>query len=147
MGKLHRLTYVSHCTSENLDGVPLTQMLNILLSSRRNNARLDVTGALHFQDGVFTQVLEGLSSSVETIYEKIGCDTRHRDISVVAFREIEFRTFPKWRMALARLPCPETPEHSGFLGLAEINRQSAIKTDEDVVERLKELVFDGQFMS
>lgn len=147
MGELYRLTYVSNSSIEYRDGMQLTQLFNILLSSRRNNARLDVTGALHLQDDVFTQVLEGPSASVETVFEKIGCDTRHRDISVFSFRQVEFRIFSKWRMAFARLPFPKTPEHSAFLGVDELNRQSAIKTDEGVVERLKVLISADRFMS
>jgi hypothetical protein len=76
-----------------------TEIESILAKSRRNNARLGVTGALMFNRGVFAQVLEGECRAVETVFEKIQLDERHGDIQVLALDRVEQRIFGNWSMA------------------------------------------------
>jgi blue light- and temperature-responsive anti-repressor len=78
-----------------------TEIAQILASARRNNARLDITGALLFNRGCFAQVLEGRQESIEGLFETISCDLRHGDITVCEIAPIEIRNFPNWSMAFA----------------------------------------------
>jgi hypothetical protein len=97
--KLHRLVYYSR---NRILGAPTefsAEVDTILASSQRNNALIGVTGALIFNAGVFAQVLEGARSDVEATFERIQCDERHGDVSVLAFEPVEFRGFPSWSMA------------------------------------------------
>jgi hypothetical protein len=41
------------------------------VKSHENNARLDLTVMLHYQEGHFMQVLEGEDKDVRALYEKI----------------------------------------------------------------------------
>ena len=71
--------------------------------ARSKNLRLGVTGALLFSRGQFAQVLEGSLESVETVFEAIQLDARHRDLNVLFFQPIEKRDFGDWSMAFAGL--------------------------------------------
>ena len=71
----------------------------ILAASRRNNARVAVTGALMFNAGCFAQVLEGPRSAVEQTFERIQQDERHGDVTVLSFGLVDKRSFDRWSMA------------------------------------------------
>ncbi len=73
---------------------------DILGSSRRNNARLGVTGALCLHNGVFLQTLEGERGAVNTLYHRIVQDARHRDAAILDFTEVNRRQFTRWSMGL-----------------------------------------------
>jgi hypothetical protein len=70
----------------------------ILAASRRNNARVGVTGALMFNAGCFGQVLEGPQGAVEAVFERIQQDERHGDVSLLALQPVEARAFEQWSM-------------------------------------------------
>jgi Sensors of blue-light using FAD len=101
MQDLHGLIYVSHSNSGIDDGAANDIIRDILTTSRAKNARLGVTGALLFSEGCFSQVLEGTRSAVETIFEAIQNDTRHRDVTLLSFKPTLRRYFPDWSMAYA----------------------------------------------
>ncbi|MFC7556641.1 BLUF domain-containing protein [Pseudoroseomonas wenyumeiae] len=77
-----------------------TTLTRILDSSRRNNERDGLTGALLFNDDCFAQVLEGDSAMLHQVFERIQCDLRHRDTVVLEFGPAE-REFGQWSMAYA----------------------------------------------
>jgi len=71
----------------------------ILVMSRRNNARDQITGVL-YSDGLrFLQVLEGPEEAVEQAFKRITRDTRHRAIVVLSRRTTHRREFGDWQMA------------------------------------------------
>lgn len=71
---------------------------SILSTSRENNARVGVTGALMFNAGCFAQVLEGPQSEIEGTFERIQRDERHGDVSLLAFEPVGARAFDGWSM-------------------------------------------------
>lgn len=96
--QLYRLTYYSYNEiAEHADGLA-DPIDSILEASRRNNAHAGVTGALMFNSGYFGQVLEGQRRAVEATFERIQRDTRHSDVSLLAFEIVETRAFPTWSM-------------------------------------------------
>ena len=79
---LHRLVY---CSRNRIPGAATeisAEIDVILAASQRNNLRFGVTGALIFNTGAFAQVLEGACPDVESTFERIQCDQRHRDVQV-----------------------------------------------------------------
>ncbi len=95
---LYRLVYFS---KNRILGGPsniAVEVESILRAARRNNPRLDITGALIFNAGIFAQVLEGPGDSVEAIFEKIQQDVRHGDLQVLAFDAAKQRAFARWSM-------------------------------------------------
>lgn len=93
--QLKRVFYVSQCDTD-LAGVQA-----IVAVARERNAREDLTGALIYTGGHFTQFLEGPEGALDTTLARISHDRRHRSLTVLVREEVAVRRFPHWRMALA----------------------------------------------
>jgi hypothetical protein len=126
MPPLHTLLYRSHATR----ALDERELLPILMTSMRNNARVGLTGLLLYGPpeplaesdappstnvipfegpGVFVQWLEGPEEAVRATFERIGRDRRHAGVELVAQGTREARLFPHWSMALeTTLALPET---------------------------------------
>ena len=74
----------------------------ILATSRRNNARLGITGLLYGDGTRFLQALEGPAAAIEQLYATIRADPRHRATVVLSRRDIAEREFGLWDMAERR---------------------------------------------
>ena len=101
MTQLYRVLY---CSRNTVAGTPedvAADVRAILACSRRNNARDGITGGLLFSAGVFAQVLEGPASAVERTFERIQCDERHGEVTVLQAGPVAARDFPAWSMAFA----------------------------------------------
>ena len=118
--QLHRLVYYSR---NRIVGGPAEvgrEIRDILASSRKNNAPIGVTGALMFNAGCFGQVLEGKREVLESTFERIQRDTRHGDVSLLAFEPIEQRVFGAWSMGFVgaraedEAAFADVAEQSGF---------------------------------
>ena len=93
-----------YCSRNLIPGTPETvaaDIRSILATSRRNNARDGITGGLLFSEGCFAQVLEGPLDAVESAFERIQCDERHGDVTVLQSGPILARDFADWSMAFA----------------------------------------------
>ena len=98
---IHRLVYYSRNRITGTPGELAVAIHGMLNASRRNNPRSGVTGALMFNSGCFAQVLEGTSSNVEHVFERIQQDERHGDVSVLSFSPAKGRSFENWSMSFA----------------------------------------------
>ena len=90
------------------------ELLDILKVSRENNKSLDVTGLLLYKGGNFMQVLEGPDEAVNSLYEKIKTDSRHKDVSIISQEQISARQFPDWEMAFQNLDNPHIQNEPGY---------------------------------
>lgn len=97
---LSRMCYASTATAK----CSSLQVGSILEASFRNNANLDVTGALFFGNNYFLQFLEGPRENVNLLYHKIALDERHTRLQVLQFKEIGGRYFEEWSMKYVRFP-------------------------------------------
>ncbi len=79
-------------------GFDLSMLGNILMKSRRNNARDNITGALICRADLYLQWLEGPQIAVEAAYAKILKDDRHLDIVRRMTQPATDRMFPQWSM-------------------------------------------------
>ncbi len=101
-GTMYRVIYASRATAEMSD----IELEGLLVEARMRNELEDLTGLLlYFGPDLadapsFLQVLEGEREAVETVYELIARDRRHRDVRLVAAGDVEERMFPDWRMGL-----------------------------------------------
>ena len=89
-------------------------LLEILDHSRKNNARLEVTGLLLYRDGNVMQVLEGAREAVQPLFEKIAQDPRHTGIITLMQGMVPAREFSEWAMGFRDLRSPELREHPGY---------------------------------
>lgn len=96
--ELLRVVYFSYQNSDTDHKMMAWEIDKILEKSQLNNGRLDVTGALIFNAGVFGQVLEGPIDAVEETFERIQMDERHDNITILDTSRITMRSFPRWSM-------------------------------------------------
>ena len=101
MTQLYRVLYCSRNFIPGSSDIVAAEVQGILDVSRRNNLRAGVTGGLLFSAGCFAQVLEGPTDAVEEAFERIQCDGRHSDVTVLQAGPIVSRDFPDWSMAFA----------------------------------------------
>jgi len=95
---LFQLMYISSGARSYGDQV----LEDILATSRRKNAQLDISGLLLYLDGNFLQVLEGREADVRQLYTTIGKDTRHRGLMVLHAEPAVGRAFADWSMGYYR---------------------------------------------
>ncbi|MGI4795758.1 MAG: BLUF domain-containing protein [Janthinobacterium lividum] len=128
MTQLYRVLYCSrNCLVDATPEAYKTEISQILARSRANNARDGVTGGLLFSDGCFAQVLEGPIHAVEEAFERIQCDERHRDVTVLQSGSIQARDFPDWSMAFTGIqeanPLADGALHGAFSGQSSAGDQ------------------------
>ncbi len=91
--------YVSRSQIE-VAAIP-SEIEQIVSTSRGRNATLDVTGALIFARGRFSQYLEGPETSVAALRASIERDDRHTDIVTLPTKPTAVRLFEGWSLAYA----------------------------------------------
>jgi len=101
MAQLYRVLYCSRNIVPGTSEAVAADIRGILACSRHNNARDGITGGLLFSRGCFAQVLEGPVDTVERTFERIQCDERHGEVTVLQAGPIATRDFPAWSMAFA----------------------------------------------
>ena len=79
-------------------GFSLESLSAILVASRANNRKHDITGALICRSDIFLQLLEGPEQQVKNTYDAIQNDDRHVNVYHLIDRPIEKRLFPAWAM-------------------------------------------------
>lgn len=96
---LAHLAYVSvrkkNCTDEEIE--------KILAACKINNAPLDITGVLLYSDSKFIQYVEGESTALMTLYDKIKKDVRHEKAVMISYNPIPKRIFPSWQMGSRKI--------------------------------------------
>ncbi|WP_051664247.1 BLUF domain-containing protein [Dyadobacter crusticola] len=91
---IHSIVYLS--SSRTLVDEP--ELSGILEKSRKNNASLNITGALLYCNGSIIQVLEGPEDTVNLLFDKIKNDQRHTQIITLFEGKVNARSFEKWSM-------------------------------------------------
>ena len=79
-------------------GYNLEILSSILTTSRVNNKKRNITGALICREDIFLQLLEGPKTGIEETYDSIKRDDRHLNIQHLLDRDIDQRLFPAWAM-------------------------------------------------
>lgn len=94
MTSLIHLIYASAATGDARD----TDLAALLPVSRRNNARVGLTGMLLYTAGSFFQVLEGPPDVVDRVFATIAADPRHTRAVTIIRERIARRAFGEWSM-------------------------------------------------
>ncbi|MDF0606294.1 BLUF domain-containing protein [Neisseriaceae bacterium TC5R-5] len=92
---LVRLIYCSR----SLEAITNEMLVSILSSAHCNNPLKGITGLLCYGSDAFLQVLEGGRSEVNRLYLQLAQDTRHKDVMLLDYQEIQQRKFANWAMA------------------------------------------------
>lgn len=110
---MYRTIYIS-AASGPVDEAVIQGLLEV---SRRNNARLGVTGLMLYHDGNFLQVLEGEEAVVTALYDRIALDGRHRGVIRLLGGPITERAFPDWQMGYVPLDALGAEGREGVVSL------------------------------
>jgi len=96
---LYRLVYTSartkKCTEQDI--------VQILQTARRNNAKLGITGMLIHTNTRFLQILEGAHDKVMNLYNTIEKDPRHIASRMRFCEKVDQRHFSEWNMAFKNI--------------------------------------------
>ncbi|PTS82366.1 blue light sensor protein [Pseudomonas sp. HMWF032] len=106
---LVRLTYASRASHS----VSAELIRDILDSSQRNNPSKGLTGMLCCNADSFLQALEGPRSEVNALYNRLADDSRHKDLTILDYAEINVRRYSTWSM--------------GWAGAKQANRELFLK--------------------
>ena len=79
-------------------GYNLEILSSILTTSRVNNKKKEITGALICREDIFLQLLEGPKEDIEETYDSIKRDDRHLNIQHLLDHNVDQRLFPAWAM-------------------------------------------------
>jgi len=104
------IVYVSYTSYPMLDD----DLKEILLQSRENNNKIEVTGMLLYRDGFFIQALEGEETVVLPLFDKISQDSRHSSVRLVSKENIVTRSFQDWSMGFNHISDQALEELEGF---------------------------------
>ncbi|MBE7420140.1 MAG: BLUF domain-containing protein [Ideonella sp.] len=96
---LVRLMYASRA----VPAVDAEELQALLRQCRENNRRNGITGVLCFADRIFLQVLEGSRPAVNHLYQRIVNDTRHSEVELLTYQEIDERRFAGWAMGQVQM--------------------------------------------
>ena len=90
------LLYVSRISPIILD--PELETARIVSTSRVNNTRLGITGALACTQDHFAQLLEGNDENLDDLMHRIEQDDRHFDLTVLRIEPATRRRLPDWSL-------------------------------------------------
>jgi Sensors of blue-light using FAD len=93
------------------------ELLELLNTSRKNNSEKNLTGMLLYGEGAFVQVLEGEDDMVESTYEIIKADPRHKNLIQIISGKIDKRIFPDWSMGFKAVDRKIAEEFAGFIDI------------------------------
>ena len=134
---LHCLVYCSVAIQKMTD----KHLKGLLVKSRQNNPRRSITGLLLYLDPYFLQVLEGDKNDVESLFHNIEADNRHRKVSIIYQRPIQFRSFPDWSMGFQRPNKQEMEKIEGFCDFWQRKTSNILNNSEDEnVQMLQKLL-------
>jgi hypothetical protein len=79
-------------------GFDASILSGLLIDSRENNEKNNITGSLICRADIYLQMLEGPKDIVLEVFEKIKKDDRHLEVEVLSAGPTEERLFAKWAM-------------------------------------------------
>jgi hypothetical protein len=85
-------------------GFDAAMLAGLLTTSRRNNMRDNITGALICRHDLYLQLIEGPPDSIDALYTRIATDDRHLDVMLLTVRDVAMRMFPEWAMLDDKAP-------------------------------------------
>jgi hypothetical protein len=92
-GKLKHLIYVSEASNVTKEIIH-----QILFSSRKNNIKNGITGALIYGSNLYLQFLEGPVDAIDETFSTIKLDSRHSKITILRESSTKRKLFSSWKM-------------------------------------------------
>lgn len=124
----------------------------LLQQARSRNREMVITGMLVYVEGTsgkhtearFMQVLEGSRFVVESVFDKIRRDSRHRDVVVLKRAAISKRNFRTWDMGFEQINLEKYPEMKPFFELNDPSVSDEFLASDASLEFLKSFYEERQ---
>lgn len=100
MQELTAVVYKSH----SVHNMSSRELDELLMRARAVNEKLQVSGALLYDQGRFLQYIEGPTENVERVYSRIRRSHQHERLVELSYKPIEARQFAQWHMGFAEPP-------------------------------------------
>ena len=126
--------YVSVAVSPMTD----EEIAALLVTSRANNQRHDITGALLYHRDRFIQIVEGDEEVVRSRFATIAADPRHRNVRIMREKAIGTRQFPAWTMGFRSLSDESIKQLDGFEDFFARSGRSRIEHAENEAQQFLE---------
>ena len=114
---MQMLSYVSEARVPHMERCSTMQRL--MEVAQKRNAELDVTGVLFLRGDTFFQIIEGTDDAIQSLFQDIASDSRHKSVCVLVNEPIVERQFSGWSMECFHDPSFQ-PDYLG--SLSEIDR-------------------------
>lgn len=118
-------------------------LTDLLVKSRDNNMKRNVSGMLLFLNDLFIQVLEGEDDEVDDLYNHIARDSRHHKLTKIYDQPIEERLFDVWAMAFDKMSSEELME-AGYFTLEEFKEITEGVMDYESIKILRSILDKNQ---
>jgi hypothetical protein len=93
---LSRLSYASRSIADHQ--TLRIHLSDIIAQAQRNNTQQQIGGVLCYSNRFFFQCIEGPTTAVDALYQRLLNDARHHDIRLLEHIEIEQPYFRHWSM-------------------------------------------------
>jgi hypothetical protein len=136
---------MEHCIvyfSSSVDSLDENDLAAILEQSRQNNSKLGITGVMLYVRGSIVQVLEGAKLAVDTLFERIQHDNRHKDVMAVLNRPIAQRQFGNWSMGYETLTTRQLEELKAVVDLDNPEGMGS-QANDPILLRLIKVFYDS----
>ena len=114
---MQMLSYVSEAQVPHMERA--STMRRLMDVAQKRNAELDVTGTLFLRGDTFFQIIEGADGAIQSLFQDIASDPRHKSVCVLVNAPIAERRFSGWSMECFHDPLYQ-PDYLG--SLSEIDR-------------------------
>jgi hypothetical protein len=104
-----------------------------LLSAKRNNSLIGITGLMSYSKGYYFQIIEGDDKDVAKLVDVIRKDSRHHDIQTILDIPIKHRHFRKWSMRLVPL-LANCHEFQDFMMQMDVEMESLSPKNRALIE-------------
>jgi Sensors of blue-light using FAD len=86
-----------------------SRLQELVSRARERNQSVGITGSLIIGSDWIAQILEGDKDAVNSTFQRILADWRHREVRLVDMRMISRRSFEGWSLGTSRRPRAEMP--------------------------------------
>jgi len=121
-------------------------LAELLLLSRDNNGKDDITGMLLYNNGTFLQVLEGEEGKLNMAFEKIKKDPRHKGIIKMKSGTLAERNFPEWSMGFTITVPDSYSALPGFVNPANKRFLQGCNVHHPAVNLLRSFAMNNNFV-
>lgn len=109
------------------------ELKTLLRQAREKNKRQSITGMLLYLNGIYIQLLEGRQEDVQSLYDIIRKDRRHKGVALLKQDSIEKLYFSEWSMGFKAISAEDLAGEESYRCLnapSEQNITSVLKVFE-----------------